>query len=84
MVGYISDKLGGRAFVSGVALIISIPMLWIYYVASTSSLGVHLTVLFLMSIAVSGPYALVSSAVAADLGCHPSLKGILFSPIPNH
>ena len=39
------------------------------------SLGINIFLLVLVGILVNGPYALITTAVSADLGTHKSLKG---------
>uniref|UniRef100_A0A8C0FIW5 Glucose-6-phosphate exchanger SLC37A2 n=1 Tax=Bubo bubo TaxID=30461 RepID=A0A8C0FIW5_BUBBB len=59
--GLISDYTGGRATTCCVMLVIAAPMV--------SSM------LIVCGALVNGPYALITTAVSADLGTHESLKG---------
>lgn len=56
-------------------MLLCLPGLWLYSLLARSALGVNIVFLFLVGVLVNGPYTLVSSAVAADLGNHPLLKG---------
>ncbi len=37
--------------------------------------GFNMSLLFLVGFLANGPYALITTAVCADLGTHPKLKG---------
>lgn len=81
LAGWSSDKLGRRAPVAFVYLILSIPALYFYRQISASvgdsSLGINIAIMIVCGAFVNGPYALITTAVSADLGAHPSLKGDL-------
>uniref|UniRef100_A0A672I5Y0 Major facilitator superfamily (MFS) profile domain-containing protein n=1 Tax=Salarias fasciatus TaxID=181472 RepID=A0A672I5Y0_SALFA len=66
LAGVISDKLGKRASTCAVMLLLAAP---------TVSLQPIVGMLLLCGALVNGPYALITTAVAADLGTHKSLKG---------
>ena len=61
--------------------ILSIPALYFYRQISASvgdsSLGINIAIMIVCGAFVNGPYALITTAVSADLGAHPSLKGDL-------
>uniref|UniRef100_A0A6Q2XJ56 Major facilitator superfamily (MFS) profile domain-containing protein n=1 Tax=Esox lucius TaxID=8010 RepID=A0A6Q2XJ56_ESOLU len=63
LAGVISDKLGKRATTCAVMLLLAAP---------TVSL---MCMLVVCGGLVNGPYALITTAVSADLGTHKSLKG---------
>ena len=81
VAGWSSDRLGRRAPVAFVYLICSIPALFFYRQISASvgdsSLGINILIMLVCGAFVNGPYALITTAVSADLGTHPSLKGDL-------
>uniref|UniRef100_A0A3P8YTL9 Glucose-6-phosphate exchanger SLC37A2 n=1 Tax=Esox lucius TaxID=8010 RepID=A0A3P8YTL9_ESOLU len=70
VAGLVSDQIGGRAFTCCVMLIVAAPMV--------SIAGLCLCpvgMLLVCGALVNGPYALITTAVSADLGTHESLKG---------
>ncbi|XP_070549033.1 glucose-6-phosphate exchanger SLC37A2-like isoform X2 [Ptychodera flava] len=73
--GVISDALGGRACTVFVSLILGAPMMFLYNTFGHVGLPENIVMLILCGILVNGPYALITTAVAADLGTHPSLEG---------
>lgn len=77
IVGYISDKFGGRrACVIGVFMTLLMFFLTIFSAYQESlSTGALLVMLFIMGILVGGPNNIITSAVAADLASHPSVRG---------
>jgi len=79
IAGWSSDRLGRRAPVAFFYLICSIPALFFYRQISASvgdsSLGINILIMLVCGAFVNGPYALITTAVSADLGTHPSLKG---------
>uniref|UniRef100_A0A0P4W2W3 Sugar phosphate exchanger 3 n=1 Tax=Scylla olivacea TaxID=85551 RepID=A0A0P4W2W3_SCYOL len=75
LAGLVSDFSGMSASTCAVMLIAAIPMMFVYQVFCTVSLGINIFLLVLVGILVNGPYALITTAVSADLGTHQSLKG---------
>nr|XP_045587949.1 glucose-6-phosphate exchanger SLC37A2-like isoform X2 [Procambarus clarkii] len=75
MAGMISDYSGMSACTCSVMLVCAIPMLFIYQTLSSAGLGLSIFLLILVGLLVNGPYALITTAVSADLGTHESLKG---------
>jgi len=79
IVGYASDFFGGRrAVVIGVFMGCLIVFLGIFAKFSESenlSPGILLFMLACMGILVGGPNNIITSAVAADLASHPSVRG---------
>uniref|UniRef100_A0A3Q2GKN7 Glucose-6-phosphate exchanger SLC37A2 n=1 Tax=Cyprinodon variegatus TaxID=28743 RepID=A0A3Q2GKN7_CYPVA len=67
MAGLVSDFTGGRASTCCVMLILAAPMLLFFFV--------YVGMLLLCGGLVNGPYALITTAVSADLGTHESLRG---------
>lgn len=81
IAGWISDRIRRRAPVAFAYLLLAIPALYFYRSISASvgdsSLGVNILIMLVCGAFVNGPYALITTAVSADLGSHPSLKGDL-------
>jgi len=79
IVGYVSDFFGGRrALVIGVFMGLLIVCLAVFARFSESgdlNVGVLLFMLCCMGILVGGPNNIITSAVAADLASHPSVRG---------
>ena len=73
--GFISDRLDARAVTSIIFLICSIPALVIYRMYGSISMYFNISLMFLSGYFVNGPYALITTAVAADLGTQDSIKG---------
>ena len=77
IVGFVSDFFGGRratvigVFMCGLIFFLSI------FSAKSESLGASalLVMLAIMGILVGGPNNIITSAVAADLASHPSVRG---------
>ena len=49
--------------------------MFVYQEYSNVSLGLNIFLLMLTGLFVNGPYALITTAVSAELGTHESLKG---------
>ncbi|XP_054482198.1 glucose-6-phosphate exchanger SLC37A2 [Anoplopoma fimbria] len=75
MAGLVSDYTGGRATTCGVMLLTAAPMLFLYNYIGQRSIGTTVGMLLLCGGLVNGPYALITTAVSADLGTHESLRG---------
>uniref|UniRef100_A0A7N8XAA9 Glucose-6-phosphate exchanger SLC37A2 n=1 Tax=Mastacembelus armatus TaxID=205130 RepID=A0A7N8XAA9_9TELE len=75
VAGLVSDYTGGRATTCCVMLLVAAPMLFLYNYIGQTSLGVTIGMLLLCGGLVNGPYALITTAVSADLGTHESLRG---------
>lgn len=64
-----------------VYLCLAVPCLYFYRQLSAqfgdSSIGLNILIMAVCGAFVNGPYALITTAVSADLGSHPSLKGNL-------
>ncbi|XP_039120798.1 putative glycerol-3-phosphate transporter 5 [Dioscorea cayenensis subsp. rotundata] len=73
--GFISDRLDARAVTSIIFLVCSIPALVIYRIYGSISMYFNISLMFLSGYFVNGPYALITTAVAADLGTQDSIKG---------
>ncbi|XP_058517571.1 glucose-6-phosphate exchanger SLC37A1 [Ochotona princeps] len=75
LAGVISDRLEKRASTCGLMLLLAAPTLYIFSTVSRMGLEATVAMLLLSGALVSGPYALITTAVSADLGTHKSLKG---------
>jgi len=73
--GFISDKIKARALTSITFLALSIPALIMYRVYGSVSMFINIVLMFISGLLVNGPYALITTAVAADLGTQDSIKG---------
>ncbi|XP_061608422.1 glucose-6-phosphate exchanger SLC37A2 isoform X2 [Phyllopteryx taeniolatus] len=75
MAGLVSDYTGGRATTCCVMLLAAAPMLFLYNHIGQRSIGTTIGMLLVCGGLVNGPYALITTAVSADLGTHESLRG---------
>ncbi|KAK1322862.1 putative glycerol-3-phosphate transporter 5 [Acorus calamus] len=73
--GFLSDKIEARAVTSILFLSFSIPALILYRVYGSVSMPVNIGLMFLSGYFVNGPYSLITSAVATDLGTQNMIKG---------
>ncbi|XP_062952494.1 glucose-6-phosphate exchanger SLC37A1 [Cynocephalus volans] len=75
LAGVISDRLEKRASTCGLMLLLAAPTLYVFSTVSKMGLEATVVMLLLSGALVSGPYALITTAVSADLGTHKCLKG---------
>ncbi|XP_021286822.1 putative glycerol-3-phosphate transporter 1 [Herrania umbratica] len=75
LAGYISDHLDARAITAATFMYCAIPALYFYRSYGHISLAMNIALMFITGMFVNGPYALITTAVSADLGTHSSLKG---------
>ncbi|XP_026313893.1 glucose-6-phosphate exchanger SLC37A2-like, partial [Hyposmocoma kahamanoa] len=75
LAGLVADCTGCPALVCGVFYIVCAPMLFVYERWGASSYGVNVILLIVNGALVNGPYALITTAVAAELGTHSTLVG---------
>ncbi|XP_055004883.1 glucose-6-phosphate exchanger SLC37A1 isoform X2 [Boleophthalmus pectinirostris] len=75
LAGVISDKLDKRATTCAVMLLLAAPTLYGFSMISQFGMGPTIGMLLVCGGLVNGPYALITTAVSADLGTHKSLKG---------
>jgi hypothetical protein len=70
LTGYLSDKLKKPAIISVLFLLLSIPVLvaFRYVTNSMHSTGLNIFLMMLAGVFINGPYALITTAVSADLG----------------
>ena len=75
LAGFISDVIEARALTSVAFLLLSIPALVFYRAFGSLSMLANICLMFLCGLLVNGPYALITTAVAADLGTQSLIKG---------
>merc|ERR1719430_690990 len=90
IAGTLSDKTGKPASTCAIMLVLAIPTMLVYEevvahwcpIKSSHGEPVHnacfnwnITLTLFTGILVNGPYALITTAVSAELGQHPSLRG---------
>jgi len=77
IVGKVSDLFGGRrATVIALFQTLLVPLLWCFALVSEDlPMWAMMVMLCMMGILIGGPNNILTSAVAADLSEHPSIKG---------
>ncbi|GLJ46895.1 hypothetical protein SUGI_0989120 [Cryptomeria japonica] len=75
LAGHISDRLDARAITAASFMYCAIPALYVYRAYGSISMPVNIALMMVAGLFVNGPYALITTAVSADLGTHSSLKG---------
>ncbi|XP_068315649.1 putative glycerol-3-phosphate transporter 1 [Pyrus communis] len=75
LAGHISDRLGARAITAASFMYCAIPALFFYRSYGHISITLNIALMFITGMFVNGPYALITTAVSADLGTHSSLRG---------
>ncbi|KAI3825455.1 hypothetical protein L1987_06944 [Smallanthus sonchifolius] len=75
LAGYISDKLKARATTAATFMYAAIPSMLLYRSYGNISKTMNIILMVIAGLCVNGPYALITTAVSADLGTHSSLKG---------
>lgn len=75
LAGHISDRLDARALTAASFTFSAIPALFFYRIYGSISLTWNIALMFITGMLVNGPYALITTAVSADLGTHSSLNG---------
>ncbi|KAL6131850.1 hypothetical protein ACLB2K_070223 [Fragaria x ananassa] len=75
LAGHISDRLDARAITAASFMYCAIPALFFYRSYGSISLTANVILMFITGMFVNGPYALITTAVSADLGTHSSLRG---------
>ncbi|KAH6783622.1 Major facilitator superfamily protein [Perilla frutescens var. hirtella] len=74
LAGYISDKLRARATTAASFMYTAIPAMLLYHRYGSVSKASNIVLMMIAGLLVNGPYALITTAVSADLGTHSSLK----------
>ncbi|XP_075166909.1 glucose-6-phosphate exchanger SLC37A2-like [Haematobia irritans] len=75
VAGVVSDATGMSATTCTVMLFLASPVLLIYQEHGTDSVFLAIFLLLVAGFLVNGPYALITTAVSAELGQHSSLEG---------
>lgn len=75
IAGHMSDKLNARATIATLFTWGAVPTMALYRVFGGGSLLVNVILLIISGFFVNGPYALITTAVSADLGMHERVKG---------
>ncbi|MQL81109.1 hypothetical protein Taro_013562 [Colocasia esculenta] len=75
LAGHISDRLNARAITAAGFMYCSIPALFLYRVYGGGSLHWNAALMLVAGAFVNGPYALITTAVSADLGGGASGEG---------
>ncbi|XP_057978774.1 putative glycerol-3-phosphate transporter 4 [Malania oleifera] len=75
LAGYVSDKLNARAITAASFMYAAIPSMLLYNTYGNISKNVNIVLMMIVGLFVNGPYALITTAVSADLGTHKSLRG---------
>jgi len=75
LAGHISDRLNARAITAASFMYCSIPALYLYRNYGNISMTANIILMLVTGMFVNGPYALITTAVSADLGTHSSLRG---------
>ncbi|KAG5885444.1 hypothetical protein JTB14_020778 [Gonioctena quinquepunctata] len=75
IAGVLNDKTEMPASTCALMLILAAPMMVIYEKLSSVSIGLNMFLLVIVGLLVNGPYALITTAVSAELGTHHSLEG---------
>ncbi|KVI10061.1 putative glycerol-3-phosphate transporter 1 [Cynara cardunculus var. scolymus] len=75
LAGHISDKLNARAITAASFMYCAIPVLYLYRSYGHVSMPINIILMLATGMFVNGPYALITTAVSADLGTHQSLRG---------
>ncbi|CAN0908372.1 Putative glycerol-3-phosphate transporter 4 [Linum grandiflorum] len=75
LAGYISDKLRARAITAATFMYLAIPAMLLYRWYGSVSQSLNIVLMMIAGLFVNGPYALITTAVSADLGTHSSLRG---------
>ncbi|XP_076233533.1 major facilitator superfamily transporter 16 isoform X2 [Calliopsis andreniformis] len=73
LAGILSDYSGMSAVTCAVMFGFAVPALFIYDNIGSDKLGTNIVLLLIVGLLVNGPYALITTAVSAELGTHASL-----------
>jgi hypothetical protein len=74
LAGYLSDHLKARAITAAGFMFSAIPALYCYRLYGSISLPVNIGLMMVTGMLINGPYALITTAVSADLGTHKSIR----------
>ncbi|KAK3926511.1 Glucose-6-phosphate exchanger SLC37A2 [Frankliniella fusca] len=73
LAGVLSDYTGMSATTCSGMFVLTVPVLFVYQAYGTENTGTNVILLMLVGLLVNGPYALITTAVSAELGTHPAL-----------
>lgn len=80
VAGVLSDATSASACVSVAFVFCSVPCMWLYRTFGHLSFAWNIVLMAAAGLFVNGPYALITTAVSADLGSHSSVAGACASP----
>ncbi|XP_047077667.1 putative glycerol-3-phosphate transporter 4 [Lolium rigidum] len=75
LAGFMSDQLDARATTAAIFMYLAIPSLYAFHAYGSTSKVTNIALMMISGLFVNGPYALITTAVSADLGTHKTLKG---------
>ena len=75
VAGFLSDASSSPAIVSCSFVYLAIPVLYFYREYGSLSFQTNIALMMLAGFFVNGPYALITTAVSADLGSSEAVKG---------
>lgn len=75
LAGYLSDRTGASAITCMIFLVAAVPMMFVYEHFGSVSLMMNLVLQSIAGLLINGPYALITTAVSAELGTHPTVSG---------
>ncbi|XP_057475123.1 putative glycerol-3-phosphate transporter 4 [Actinidia eriantha] len=75
LAGYVSDKLEARATTAASFMYAAIPAMILYRSYGNISKTLNIFLMMVAGLFINGPYALITTAVSADLGTHSSVRG---------
>lgn len=75
VAGHLSDKYNVKALIAVIFMYGAVPSLYMFRSYGGKSLAHAVGLMIVSGILVNGPYALITTAVSADLGTHSSLEG---------
>ncbi|KAJ9589449.1 hypothetical protein L9F63_017352, partial [Diploptera punctata] len=75
VAGSVSDYFGKSACTCASMLILAVPTMFLYEDYGTEGRALNILLLNVVGFLVNGPYALITTAVSAELGTHHSLEG---------
>ncbi|KAJ6851102.1 putative glycerol-3-phosphate transporter 1 [Iris pallida] len=75
LAGHVSDRLNARAVTAASFTYCAVPALYLYRSYGGVSLSWNVALMLVAGVFVNGPYALITTAVSADLGARGPLGG---------
>ncbi|XP_009763555.1 putative glycerol-3-phosphate transporter 5 [Nicotiana sylvestris] len=75
LAGVTSDIIEARGVTSIIFLLLSMPALLFYRIYGSVSMFTNIALMLVSGALVNGPYSLITTAVAADLGTQSDIKG---------